>query len=281
MRVQKVSSQVAWSEREAKLRSAKRSSAVVVATLAALLIFCSSVSLSGAQRSVLQLPTGQLPEDVVKRDWKQWTAADCDVILDYSPWGLSWTTQVIQLRSARPIREALLRQAQLKKHYDTMSTAEKLEFDKMNPPDVSESGNDPVLLYIAHSATYDDEGENAPYPPQQAALELTDGTFVMPTKTEALQDDQDANRIVYSFPRVVNGKPVLMPADQKLNFVFGKPLVRAGHIRPPQDPQKFKIHEYKFSSVPGTKQKMLRSDGLMTRFSFRTADLIYNGKLEY
>lgn len=280
MRVQQVSSQVAWSEREAKLRSAKRSAAVVVATLAALLVLCGSVRLYCVQRSAIQLPTGQLPEDIIKRDWKQWTAEDCNVILNYSSWGLSWTTQVIQLRSALPIREALLRQTQLKKHYDTMNTAEKLEFDKKNPPALFENESDPVLLYVEHSATYDGLSEFVE-PPQEAALELSDGTFVMPTKTEALQADQDANRVVYSFPRAVNGKSVLTWADSKLNFVFGKPLERAGHIMPLQDPQKFKIHEYKFGSVPGSKQKMLRSDGMMTRFSFRTADLIDNGKLEY
>jgi hypothetical protein len=279
MRVEKVSSQVAWSEREGKHSSAKRNAAVLVAALAALLVTCGSVHLRGAQRSAIQLPTGLLPEAIVTRDWKQWTAVDCDVILNYSSWGLSWTTEVEQLRSALPIREALLRQLQLKKHYDTMNSAEKLEFDKKNPPDLIETENDPILLYVEHDATYNG-GEDV-YPAQQAALRLADGTLVMPIKTEALQDDQDANKIVYSFPRVINGKPVLAPGDQKLNFVFGKPMARAGRNRPLQDPQKFKIHAYKFGSVPGTKQKMLRSDGLMTGRSFPIAGLMYNGKLEY
>ena len=137
--------------------------------------------------------------------------------------------------------------------------------------------SDSILLYVEH----DGVGDIAPDPAQQTALKLANGTLVMPTKTESMQYDGDKDRILYSFPRVVNGESVLTANDQKLNFVFGKPLVRAGHILPRQDPQKFKIHEYKL--VPGSTkgQKVLLNDGLLNGISFAAAELMYNGKLEY
>jgi hypothetical protein len=294
MRAKKVSSQVAWSEREAKLRSAKRSAAVVVATLAALLI-SSNFHLYGAQQTDIQRAMQARAvqrraararaqahaQELLKRDWKDWTASDCVLVLTYSPWTngdlQSWISGTVQLRSARPIREALLRQLQSKKRYDTMSPQQKLSFDKKNPTGMNESENDSILLYVEH----DGIGDIAPDQAQQTALELTDGTLVMPSKTESLQYDADKDRILYSFPRVINGQPVLTANDQKLNFVFGKPLVRAGRVLPLQNPQSFKIHEYKLVPGPAKGQKVLLNDGLLTSISFRAAELMHNGKLEY
>jgi hypothetical protein len=289
MQTGKVFLGMAWGERECSFHSAKWSAAMVVATFAALLIFCGSL-LYGAQQTDFQramqaraaqtrTTQAQVPE-ILSRDWKDWTALDCEAVLKYSVWG-ERSGSNIQLRSALPIREALLRQLQFKKQYDKMSPTQKLAFDKKNPPEIVESESDPVLLFVEHDATYDDFGEIAADPPQQAALELRNGTLVMPTKTEALQDDQDGNRIVYSFPRVIDGDHVLATGDQNLRFVFGKPLVPGGRIRPLQNPRKFKIHELKFVSVPGTKQKLPLADGQLTRISFPTAGLMYNGKLEY
>jgi hypothetical protein len=274
MRVQKVSSQVAWSEREGKLRSAKRSAAALVATLAALLLSLSS-NVYGArqtyiqrieQENAAQKLAGQAhAEDLLSQDWKRWTAADCNVILTYSKWVMSWPYLKVQLRSALPIREALLRQLQFEKHYDSMNPEQRLAFDQKNPPGMLETENDPILLYIEHDVTYSGrEGNGSVNSPQQTALELSDGTLVMPIKTEALEFEGES-KIVYSFPRVINGKPVLTADDQNLKFVFGKSLVAGRRILPLQDPKKFRIAK----------------DPNDVRLSFRSAELMYNGKLEY
>jgi hypothetical protein len=273
MRVTRVSSQVAWSEREAKHRSAKRSDAVVVATLAALLISLSP-NLDAARQTYIQRieqenaaekRAGQAhAQELLGQDWKRWAAADCDVILTYSRWVMSWPYLKVQLRSALPIREALLRQLQIEKHYDTMNPEQRLAFDQKNPPGMLESENDPILLYIEHDITYYARGSDSVSPPQQAALELSDGTLVMPIKTEALEFEGES-KIVHSFPRVINGKSVLTGDDRNLKFVFGKPLAAGGRILPLQDPKKFRIAK----------------DPSDVRLSFRAADLMYNGRLEY
>lgn len=178
---------------------------------------------------------------------------------------------VVQLRSALPVREALLRRLQLKKHYDTMEPQQKLAFDKSNPPEMAESENDPILLYVAHDTSYstrrDDPGSIDPA--QQAAIELADGTLVMPTKTEAL-GWIDEIETVYSFPRVINGNRVLERGDQKLKFVFGAKLPAGGRILPLQDPSKFQINSAKLVDMR-----------LLQQVWFFAAGLTYNGKLEY
>jgi hypothetical protein len=283
MRVREVSSQVAWSEREGNFRSAKRSAAVVVATLAALLIFLSS-NIYGARQSDMQRAAqAQMAQkradervhakELLGEDWKIWKAGDCDLILTRSNWAMPSGMQgtitgglLVELRSALPLREALLRQLQIKKHYDKMDARQKLAFDKMNPPEIVESEDDSILLYVERDAAYSGRHGNSESvdSPQQAAIELADGALIMPIKTQSLEYD-DKNKMLYSFLRVINGKPVLAGDDQNLKVVFGKPLTAGGHILPLQDPKKFRIAKY--------------PDDL--QLSFGAADLIYNGKLEY
>jgi len=116
----------------------------------------------------------------VKKDWKQWTAGDCKKLLEDSPWahnhlienetnvsrlpsagaqgtgaapGQSDTAlnkdagevnYVVQIRSAAPIREALIRQQQIDRQYDKMSDADKKAFDA--EMDKLHKGHDEVII---------------------------------------------------------------------------------------------------------------------------------------
>ena len=283
MRVSEIYSQVAWGEREAIFRSAKWSAAMVVATFSALLIFCGSGSVSYAGQSRSKLP--------VTTDWSRWTEQECDAVLHNSPWAnglfplssenaeaqeklklLPQTDMVgiVQLRSALPVRQALFRELQFQKHYDTMSPQQKQTFDKNHPPGMTENESDPIVLYVEHYGRSLGFGQHNPIarenenPAREAALRLSDGTLVMPIKTEALQDDSDANRFEYSFPRLINGTPSVTLSGETLTFVFGRALAGGGRLRPLQNAKKFhvatRVNAFAF---------------------FRVADLAYNGRLEY
>lgn len=266
----------------------KRNSILAVATLAPLLISLSSnmygvPQTAEAQRAAQARAAKVRAEQAHAREllganWKSWTGADCDLILTRSNWAMPSGMQgtitgglLIELRSALPIREALLRQLQIKKHYDTMDAQQKLAFDKDNPPEIAESESDPTLLYVERDAAYSGRHGNAESvdSPQQAALELSDGTLVMPIRTEAL-GWIDGSKILYSFPRVINGKPVQTHDDQKLNFVFGAKLAAGGRILPLQDPRKFQINNAKLVDMR-----------LLQRVWFLIDGLTYDGKVEY
>jgi len=142
MQIENILSKLAWGERETKFRSAKWSAAMVVATFAALLIFGTSLSYTG--QSPVRLPVGL--------DWTHWTKDECDAMWIHSPWGISqeywaeprsaysvWSQlptgrRSVELRSALPVRQAILREYQMKKNYDTMNPQQKLAFDKKYPP---------------------------------------------------------------------------------------------------------------------------------------------------
>jgi hypothetical protein len=169
-----------------------------------------------------------------------------------------------------------------------MDPRQKLAFDEKNPPEITEGETDPVLLYvesdghwycafagepsafrsctdrngISRNATY-----GSPSRAREVALQLADGTLVMPIKTEAVQDDTEKKRFVYSFPRLIDGKPALAANDTGRTFIFGRILEGGGRVRPLQNAKKFRVAD--------------TSGAIPKRISFPTAGLMYNGKLAY
>src|SRR2546423_1892922 len=75
-----------------------------------------------------------------KKSYKEWTMSEVEQILNDSPWAQTQIEDVhityempansyvaiIRLRSAVPIRQALLRQKQLQMNYDRFTTADKV-----------------------------------------------------------------------------------------------------------------------------------------------------------
>jgi hypothetical protein len=266
MRDQRVSSQVAWSEREGKLRSAKRSAAALVATLAALLIFCSSHAASPAE---LQ------HEPWIEKDWTRWTYIDCENVLNSSPWGKSNKSGAgdftmggaIQFTSALPIRRATIREAQIWAGYDRMDASKKQTFDQKHPQDMEESDTRPILIYVANGVAFNTThrlrgAAPEPFPGGQAILKLSDGNVVMPTSITG-QINEHGNLVHYSFPRIVNGKPTYTGNDRSIEIFFGGALWidKHGNVVP---------HEQKMFPLNAKDE-----------VKFPIALMIYNGKLEY
>ena len=118
----------------------------------------------------------------VKKDWKQWTTADCKKLLESSPWTLRKLVEnesnvnrlpsaanganadtamnkdagevnyIVQVRSATPIRHALIREQQIEKQYDKMTDAGKKEFDEQMNQLYSDR-NDVIILHVKYSGT--------------------------------------------------------------------------------------------------------------------------------
>jgi hypothetical protein len=275
MRAKKVSSQVAWSEREAKLRSAKRSAAVLIATFAAFLIFCGSRLASPAELK---------HKPWIEKNWTQWSATDCEYVRKYSPWAdydghetapsesgngqteHDWT----QLLSSLPVREANLRELQFAKSYSRMSPAKKQTFDQEHAADLAENENDTVRIWLGQLLTDDAavrQGYAIPPPVWQAALKLSDGTIVTPVEILAggLTMYQKGG-VTYVYPRTVNGKPLYSTSDKNLTIVYGCALT----------------FKERFVRVAGQDLPPFRAScGGPRTDEFPIASMVYKGKLEY
>jgi len=128
-----------------------------------------------------------------KKNWKEWNAGECKKLLDDSPWthrklienegninrlpsaanqgtGAQASTAdtaqnkdtgelnyVVQIRSATPIREALIRQHQIDKQYDKMSDADKKAFDTQMDQ-LFPINADKIIVHVRYYANRDSLG---------------------------------------------------------------------------------------------------------------------------
>ncbi|HUK32011.1 MAG TPA: hypothetical protein VLV89_12915 [Candidatus Acidoferrum sp.] len=165
----------------------------------------------------------------------------------------------VELRSALPIRQAILRRLQLEKEYDKMKPDMKQAFDLAHIHDLDPS--DQVVVRIVNDcADVPGYGCGDWIPrPTQAALRLPDGTLMQAIqitgKTEVL-----ANVYDYVFPRNVGGKPLYSPSDSFIAVDIGFYLAFD-----------MKTHEV----IPREFHESGRE------YKFKIADMVYKGKLEY
>jgi hypothetical protein len=133
---------------------------------------------------ILALLTAVADDFWVKKDWKQWTASDCKKLLESSPWvvrklvenesnvnrlpsaanGANADTAlnkdagevnyIVQIRSAAPVRRALIREQQIAHQYDTMTEAAKKDFDGQMDQ-IYNGRQDVIILHVKYSATRD------------------------------------------------------------------------------------------------------------------------------
>jgi hypothetical protein len=179
----------------------------------------------------------------VKKDWKTWTAADCKKLLEDSPWahrkmvenetnvsrlpsaGAQGTgaaasqadtaqnkdtgeiNYVVQMRSAAPIREALIRMAQIDRQYDKMSDADKKAFDAQMEK-LYGVKDDTIAVHIRYYANRDSLGSDlekswkslpADTVPADMILISSNGTKVTPLTFVA--DPDGKTEFDMTFPR--------------------------------------------------------------------------------
>lgn len=178
----------------------------------------------------------------VKKDWKQWTTADCKKLLEDSPWahrkllenesnvtrlpsasnagvgaspgstdannsGTGEVNYVVQIRSALPIHEALIRQAQIDKQYEKMSAADQKAFDVQTDA-LYKVKDDTLVVHVRYYANRDPLGtdldkswKSLPMDtvPSDMALISSNGTKVTPLSF--VLDKDGKGEFDMTFPR--------------------------------------------------------------------------------
>jgi hypothetical protein len=201
----------------------------------------------------------------VDKDWKQWSKEDVKVLLEHSPWAKGWAKgQVntssavpsvsgagqegaaaenaptihyyLQIRSAEPVREAVIRQFQLDQGYDTsMTEAQKKSFDERAAQFLNRKYDDVINVHVVYSSNIQEfERELAVYwqnitqdsVPNDFYLITERGNHIAPTRYVAPKTG--AYEFDLSFPRVVNGEPVIHDGDKGFSIQFTNPAVGAG-----------------------------------------------------
>ncbi|MBN2321656.1 MAG: hypothetical protein JXR49_21435 [Acidobacteria bacterium] len=214
-----------------------------------------------------------------KEAYKEWSKKDCSKMLENSPWAEKYEVTSIdvnsadftasdgappyvryrvQLRSALPIREAMVRQTQIANNYDDLSAEQQKAIDEKTDPFLNSDYEDFVVVYITYESNL----------PRNVITQLVNhwqtqntdmlkfSVFLGGSKGEKvpLQQyvvSQTAEQFIqFVFPRKVNGRELLQPEDKELILEFPVPSVG-------------------------------RVGGGKAFVEFKTKKMMYNDKLEY
>jgi hypothetical protein len=206
----------------------------------------------------------------VKKDWKTWTKSDCKKMLEDSPWarriliennasnsslpsagqgqqhqgqlgnsGTGEITYYVQLRSAAPVRQAVIRQAQIDAKYEKMSDAEKKAFDDKMEQQMNMIKPEVIAIHVVFDASKQDLGSSVTsfwhsLPPDTVPMNFylvtEKGTKVPPMTFSFVTGTE--NEFDITFPRNAGADPVIATGAKSLKVQFQNPAVGDFPVKP-------------------------------------------------
>jgi hypothetical protein len=191
-----------------------------------------------------------------EKDFHQWSEKECRKMLEDSPWARSFAhartyiesmgaptrerelqmnprfDYVVQIRSALPIRQALVRQKLLETNYDKTPPEQQKAFDQSVQEFLSRESPDVIIVYVIYSSnvmTYNRELARhwEGLPPEiamkQILLVAPRGRRIYPLTYTAIGGGGGAFQI--TFPKQINQEPILAPQDRQLKLEFPHPNI--------------------------------------------------------
>lgn len=178
-----------------------------------------------------------------KKDYSQWTQRECKKILEDSPWAKTYSIAGrgdydyrVQLRSALPVRMAIVRSMQLASNYDKLSSEQRQEFEKRAEEYLSTSFPNRIFVNLIGGPNPD----KLDYPRrlsvdllrywQIKTTELLKNTvFLIAARGNRIPllqynvSQSDKCEFQFIFPRQYQGLPALGPEDKFLKLEFDYP----------------------------------------------------------
>ncbi len=138
----------------------------------------------------------------------------------------------VQLRSALPIRQAIVRQQMIAEKYDQAPPEKKQEFDERAGKFLSADFNEIVMVHVSYNASVQSyDRDLARYWHSQTTETLKNTTFLIASNGEKIQPTQytastgAGREFQLIFPRQFNGQPVIGPKDKSIKIEFKHPRV--------------------------------------------------------
>lgn len=197
-----------------------------------------------------------------KKDYRQWTDRECRKLLEDSPWAnLHTVSQVfidpihrdstsrerqsnpkivyrVQIRSATPVRQALVRLSQIDVKYDEMSDDARRAFDQNAEKILSANSAQTVVIHVNYSSNVqNDDRELARHWHSQTTERLKNSVFLIggggvKVPLSSYSPGEGASReFQFVFPREYNGRPFIAPGDKTLKLEFNHPNIRGAGER--------------------------------------------------
>jgi hypothetical protein len=185
-----------------------------------------------------------------EKSYKEWSEKECSEMLQNSPWARDYTQQSavtimgnddrtlsdskppylkyqVQFRSALPVRQAIIRMAQIDQKYDDLKPEQKQQFDKQAESFLAQDMSKIVIVYITYETNlptlyldiaHDLKSKTTESVVPEAYLYGSKGDKVLLRQFIAPQGAQRSFQFI--FPRQYKGKEILGPKDKGLNLEF-------------------------------------------------------------
>ncbi len=191
-----------------------------------------------------------------KKQYELWTVEECQKLLQDSPWAkrypisqvliesISRQSEVdgreerpeinyqVQLSSALPVRQAMVRKAQIESKYDQMIAEQKQAFDAKAASFLGAKFPDTILVHVAYSSNVQEYDRQLAYHWRTKTTELLKNfVYLIGPHGEKVQLERyvpsrgDAREFDMIFPRQVEGHPLLGLQDKTLKLEFQHPRI--------------------------------------------------------
>jgi hypothetical protein len=210
--------------------------------------FCSALFL---------LPSPAWPQFWEKKDYSKWSQGECIRMLNDSPWARQYSVSTVeirplqsastddarearpeiaytgQLRSALPVRQALVRLGQFSAKYDERSAEERAQIDRQAAEFLDREFEDSIVVYVSASSNVTSYyREMVSYWQARGQIELStmaylitqSGKKIAPQRVQITENGGLGLQLI--FPRQLDGKAVLDPANKKgISIEFQHPNI--------------------------------------------------------
>jgi hypothetical protein len=233
-----------------------------------------------------------------KKPWRQWSKQECDKMLTDSPWARKFTSTEVRiqasgirtggtqeretqptieyiahLRSALPVRQAVVRKMQIQTRYDRMSEAEKRSFDKQADDYLNQDFSNRVVVHIVYQSNITALQQGLDDTWRTSSTDLPADTYLINPRgervglTRFIPPVPEAPEFELIFSKDVQGEPVITQTDKK--FQVQLPVINKSNPAS----QTLLTGQIAFSSTALAETRML--------FEFDVQKMMYKGKLEY
>jgi hypothetical protein len=188
-----------------------------------------------------------------KKKPEEWSARECEKLLVDSPWAKSrtfgnvlieqigdpssvegregnpWIAYTARFWSARPVREAFVRQLRLAKEFRSLPPEKKTSAEEAHARILAEEFSDRIVVMIVYSTNVESYRRDLArhWQTRPAALWVMD-TFLIsgfgripPLGVRVVPGEGGQFELL--FPRAVDGRPVVGPADKSISLEFVHP----------------------------------------------------------
>ncbi len=197
-----------------------------------------------------------------EKEYQRWSERECRKLLENSPWAKHYvlgraivellgrvdpvragepSAQMeyqVQLRSALPVRQALVRLAQINQKYEEMAPEQQRAFDAWAERLLGAHFPDTVVVYVTYGSNFQVYAREMAFHWQSQTTEtLKNHVFLLAsrgTKVPLLHytPSEGGGAFQLVFPRQYEGRPLVGPQDKKLQLEFPHPNIQEqGEVR--------------------------------------------------